>query len=191
MRNNAVALIAGAILACAASDATSASSPAPDNGIACEVAEAYVNEVLSRAPDPVIFSDEPFGGSGERRLPRIGWRKDRPSTALAAAYRNASDASPFAECPTLRAYVERRGAKIGSVAIDQATLVPPGAPRPSTWGVTIEVISMPIVSPSGREAVLENGFGCGPLCGGTAIVHLRKGRDGFWVVTDVAMTGIS
>ncbi|MFZ5668253.1 MAG: hypothetical protein ACOY4K_02040 [Pseudomonadota bacterium] len=191
MRINAAALIAGVILACAALDAGSASLAAPDNAVACEVAEAYVNEVLSSAPDPVIFSDEPYGGSGERRLQMFGWRKDRPSPALAAAYRNSLDASPFAECPTLRAYVEKRGAKVGGAAIDQATLVPPGAPRPSTWGVTIEVISMPVVSPSGREAVLENGFGCGPLCGGTAIVHLRKRRDGFWAVTDVAMTGIS
>lgn len=194
MRDTALAALVTLVLLGGESTARSGPpAPTPAARIACEVAEAYANEVLSGSREPVIFSDEPFGQVGEQRSSARGWpwRKDRPSRAVDSLYQTAPQTSPFAECGALRLYVEGRGAKVGKDAIDRVTLRPPGSPRPATWGVMIEAISMPVVSPDGREALLEAASGCGPLCGATSVVHMRMSRNGFWAITDVVITGIS
>lgn len=195
MRNAAFATLVALIVLDSGSTARSSPPPLPTDGArtACEVAEAYANEVLSNADEQVIFSDRPFGEINKRRPSVRGWtwQKDRPSPTLDAIYQSAAPTSPFIECDALRIYVQGRGAKVGKDAIDQATTRPPGSPRPTTWGVTIEAFSMPAVSPNGREALLEAAAGCGPLCGATSVVHMRKSPNGFWAITDVVVTGIS
>lgn len=179
-------MIAALVALSLAADVSAAlPSPKPKD-VACDVAAAYAQTVITEAKNrAVVFTvdDEaftsPITGGG-------WWRMDgdrpKPATPPPAAlikrleYQGSRNAVP--RCPSVRKLLDHQHIGYGPEAIHAVTSENPS----ELFKARVHTISMPVVSADGKQAVLASSGVSGLLAGGGFLQLLERQPDGNWKV---------
>jgi hypothetical protein len=153
----------------------------------CEIAWAYVQEVLEQqGAGRIVFSTEPGSlldrlsveapwGRVEKGLP-VAAQSPTPSADLIEALNRAPSGSAVRRCASIRRKLTRRHVPFGARA-ERAAIRPL---RNGYFRRRVEGVSLPVISSDGREALLLSTSVAAPLSGGGQAIHLFKGEDGRW-----------
>jgi hypothetical protein len=178
----ALLVAAGAVCACV---------EPPQGAKPCDVAHDLLSRQLDNARGPVVVVARLQNEARNHIIPEpsagTDW-KDPPSAGISRAYRWSRGGDVLA-CSAVRQLLARRNVPSGEAAAKAAV----GNPDPISpvYKATILSLGMPVVSRDGREALVETGVVCGPLCGAGSLLHLRRDPAGAWRVTGSQMTWIS
>jgi len=165
---------------------------------ACAAAVDYSRSIVSHRFEnhPWIFDAAPDDQSmrlSAHDLRASIWTLDRPSIELSMRFAKATTKGALDACPELRNLLTDRQIAFGSRAVDEMM-----AKSMASWhngnglySSFIVSLSLPVLSPDGREALAYESSTAGPLGGGGHIIHLRRNRADRWVVVDELSRWIS
>ncbi|MCW3849305.1 hypothetical protein OF829_18865 [Sphingomonas sp. LB-2] len=153
---------------------------------ACRVALAYIvlaHETSSaKLPMMVVSSDsQPLDPQYVEPVSK-GFEKDPVPVPLLRQFAAGRGKSALTACPELGAELTRRG--IAHDRDGRKHDTGKAAPEPDGIDAEIMMVTLPVLSADGSEAVLEDGRVYGPEAGGGQIVHLRRRFLLGWQVTD-------
>jgi hypothetical protein len=173
---NAVALLFVSLLF--ATPASAAKSEAASKA-ACDVARQATADFVAQRPEQVMAgSVRKMAGLSEADF-RTSAAVPPPPVALVRAYLGSADESALA-CPQVRELLDARGVRYGPEAEDEARAAIEAPLRTSLPNITLHTISLPVMSPDGRHALVGVSSRCRGLCGMMTVAYYRKEPDGSW-----------
>ncbi len=109
------------------------------------------------------------------------WNGDKPSADLATAFMSVPAASVLDSCPGLTDTLAKDRIQSGDDAVARVTATNGDIVELPTYPATVLSLSLPVVSGSGRDALVQENLcqGVDIACAGS-IRHLQRGKSGRW-----------
>jgi hypothetical protein len=154
----------------------------------CDVAVADFERILALHRDEpiVVQSDTNRSLDSADRVLNKGWRKAKPSRALAEKFAKAPPGDVLNACPSVRRLLTERKVAFGSEAARAAaSSEPPREISPISSHLYLSM-SLPVVSDDGQEALVVT-----ESAGGASIAYFRRDDGGHWRREDSAVAAIA
>ena len=108
------------------------------------------------------------------------WNGDKPSADLASAFMGSPAASVLDSCPGLTDTLAKDRIQSGDDAVARVTATNSDIVELPTYPATVLSLSLPVVSGSGRDALVQENLCQGVnMCAGS-IRHLQREKSGRW-----------
>lgn len=150
-----------------------------------------INEVPWVVEASPIHHDAGSFSGGEKGLLTQQWQGKRPSRDLVRAFLASKPRSALSSCPAVRAYLDSRGITHGDKAAERAAMGDGSGPPLALYHATILTMSLPVISSTGDEAVVEISISGGPTAGAGSIHYLHRSPGGGWHDVGSLITGIA